>query len=70
MAVQTILFDKLKWTIGSAINWLRDHGYHYPKVDSAPKYWRFRQIPPNNRARYRSIKLNNGIIIVEMVPNK
>lgn len=44
--VQTVLFDKSKWTVTRAKKWLKDNGYKVPKVDTTDQYHRFRQRPP------------------------
>lgn len=44
--IQSILFDKDKWTVDRAKEWLKDHGYKYGKVDTTDKYHRFRQLDP------------------------
>jgi hypothetical protein len=44
--VQSVIFDKVKWGIGEAQKWLRDHGFVSGKVDKGATYWRFRQKSP------------------------
>lgn len=43
---QSIMFDKSKWTISQAREWLRKHEYKSGKVDSSGEFHRFRQYPP------------------------
>lgn len=44
--VQSIMFDRLKWTVSESKKWLKDHGYKVPAVDTTSDYHRFRQAPP------------------------
>jgi hypothetical protein len=70
--VQTILFDKSKWTISAAKKWLKDHGYKVPSVDTTKEYHRFRQRPPFQfqGGTFRTINFgkNTGIKSVIAVP--
>ncbi len=44
--VQSVLFDKAKWSVDKAKGWLRDHGFGTPAVDEGKEFYRFRQKPP------------------------
>lgn len=71
--VQSVLFDKSKWTIGSAAKWLRDHNHSVPKAESSGDYFRFRQHPPfqYQKGTFRTIDFGakrNGIKAVIAVP--
>lgn len=44
--IQSILFDKKKWNIIKAIEFLKKHNYAHSKVDETKNYYRFRQINP------------------------
>jgi hypothetical protein len=68
--VQTILFDKSKWTISAAKKWLKDHGYKVPSVDTTKEYHRFRQRPPFQfqRGTFRTINFGKNIKSVIAVP--
>ena len=59
--VQSIIFDKKKFTTTTARNWLRKHGYRYGKVDEEINTLRFRQIPPNKKYKYRMKQIAPGI---------
>lgn len=46
--VQTLLFDKNRWTSEKAKEWAKGHGFKYGKVDTkGPTVLRLRQIPPD-----------------------
>jgi Mor family transcriptional regulator len=70
--VQTVLFDKERWTVSAAKKWLRDHGYKTPSVDTTSEYHRFRQLPPSRfqNGTFRTINFgkNTGIKSVIAVP--
>jgi hypothetical protein len=73
--VQSLLFEKGKWSITSASKWLRDHGYKAPKAESSGEYHRFRQHPPfqYQKGTFRTIVFGaarNGIKAVIAVPRK
>jgi len=56
--IQSLGFDKHKWTLGKAEKWLTDHGFIHGSVDSGrekAKYWWFRQFNTKKSRRYRSI---------------
>lgn len=64
--LQTILFDKSKWTKMQAIEWLVKHNYKHTKVDVTTDKLRFRQHEPNDELEYYTVKLINGIDLVYM----
>jgi len=71
--VQTVLFDKAKWTVSSAKRWLKRHKYKVPEVDTTKEYHRFRQYPPFQfqKGTFRTIVFgakNKGIKAVIAVP--
>ena len=53
--VQSVIFDKLKWTAAAAQGWLRDHGFTTPKVDEGATFWRFRQQDPKRFKEFRTV---------------
>jgi hypothetical protein len=53
--VQSVIFDKLKWTAAAAQGWLRDHGFISPKVDEGATFWRFRQQDPRRYREFRTV---------------
>jgi hypothetical protein len=71
--VQSLLFDKGKWTITKAKQWLSSHGHKTPKSESSGDYHRFRQRPPFQfkAGTFRTITFGraaNGIKAVIAVP--
>jgi hypothetical protein len=58
--IQSILFDKRKWSKADAIRWLKAHKYKYNKVDPGKGFYRFRQTTPNY-PRYGELKWEGGI---------
>lgn len=56
--IQSLGFDKSRWTLGKAEKWLKEHGFIHGSVDSGrekAKYWWFRQFNTKKTRRYRSI---------------
>jgi hypothetical protein len=53
--VQSVMFDKLKWTADAAKAWLKEHGFTTPKADEAATFWRFRQEDPKKYKEYRTV---------------
>jgi hypothetical protein len=66
--VQSILFDKKKWKVNEAVEWLQDNNYISPKVDTTSHYLRFRQLDPKDYPKpkwhYTTHRLGNGIDLV------
>lgn len=65
--VQSVLFDKTKYTIPQAVRWLDLHNYRHYKVHTTGRFHRFRQYDPPmapHREQYRTEKLGNGIEFV------
>lgn len=46
--VQTIVFERPKWTAVTARKWLREHGKKFGKVDVKENTLRFRQVDPKD----------------------
>ena len=61
--VQSVLFDKTKWTVEEARKWLKTHKFHSGKVDVTDKYIRFRQNDPGKYKRLRTIKASTEGLI-------
>jgi hypothetical protein len=71
--VQSVLFDRKKWTVSDAKKWLIDHGKEAPSADSTAQYHRFRQSPTFNfeAGTFRTINLgaaSRGIKAIVAVP--
>ncbi len=57
--VQTILFDKDKWTVDSAIEWLKQNKKKFSDVETKEGYIHFRQQPKGKYKKYASSKKSN-----------
>ncbi len=53
--VQSVIFDKLKWTADTAKGWLKDHGFTPSGKDEGATFWRFRQQSPRKYKEFRTI---------------
>jgi len=62
--VQTVLFPKSKFSVATAIEWLKKHNYKHKDVDMGDHYLRFRQHQPVPGTRYITKTLPNGVEIV------
>ena len=71
-SIQSILFDRDRWTVSEAKRWLEDHDKKIPSVDRTTDYYRFRQAPPGNfdRSTFRTISLGKNIKAVIAMPLK
>lgn len=64
--VQSVLFDKDKYTIKEAINWLKKHDFEGREVDEKENTLRFRQVDPDELENYsfRTKEISDGINFV------
>jgi hypothetical protein len=73
LELQSVVFDKKKWTQAKAEAWLRDNGYktsfYGKKVDERPTQWRYRQTAPSRYRNYVSKKLPNNVLLVLGIKN-
>ncbi len=60
MKVQSLLFDKTKFTQASAKKWLLAHNFKATKVHVTESRLRYRQYAPKNE-KYRTITLTYGV---------
>lgn len=71
---QSIIFDREKWTVAKAKQWLKDHKKKVPKVDTTADYHRFRQKPVSHfeKTTFRTIPLggSSGIKAIIAVPKE
>jgi len=71
--IQSVILDKSKFTLDTAIKWVKTHKYNpntsAPNFDTT-NYWRFRQIEPSSQNTYRTIKITKGINFVLAYPKK
>lgn len=62
--VQSITFNKNKWTKRKAINWLKKHNFTGIECDETENTLRFRQTEPNENYNYITKQLPNEINII------
>ncbi len=62
--VQSILFDKSKFTATTARAWLKRNGFKSGKIDETPNELRFRQRVPGAFTTFRRKKLTAGVSAV------
>ena len=64
--LQSIIFDKSKWTIPNAKKWLKKNNYYSDSIDINKKQIRFRQFNPEDllNRHFISKKLDNGIMFI------
>jgi len=68
MAVQSLLFDKTRWTAKEAKAWIEKHNYVHPKTHTTDKYIRFRQYAPRKNERYKTVMFGKGIKAIVSFP--
>ena len=74
--LQSVLFEKDKWTIQEAIRWLLDHDHKVKKIDITTYFARFRQISPESLRKkgyieYRNKNIGHGIrLVIAYKPNQ
>lgn len=54
--VQSLRFDKKKFSRSQAISWAKSHGFKYGDVEETPNQWRLRQFDPDKCSRSGGIK--------------
>ena len=65
MGIQSVIFDKERWTVPAARKWLKAHKFRSNKVDTTDEYHRFRQYPPDYENEiYRTKTNKNGIKLI------
>jgi len=62
--IHSILFDKNKFTVDSAMNWIITHGFKIKKIHMTKNQIRFRQFPPKKNYKYATKRITNGIEFV------
>jgi len=55
-AVQTLIFDKKKFTKQKAIAWAKSHNFKFSNVEETPNFWRLRQFEPDLCKRAGGLK--------------
>jgi len=63
LVIQTLLFDKKKFSRSQAVSWAKDHDFKSSKVDETENFFRLRQRKPNDfkRDSFRTKELTSGI---------
>ena len=61
MPVQSVLFDKDKYTLEKARHYLYIHHLRDFGVDDTPNFYRFRQFQPPEDSKYYTLKFHNGV---------
>jgi len=69
MPIQSILFNKNKWTIPKAKEWLKDNKFKtFYSAGQSPRetkhFYRFRQSAPKKYKHYITKDMPNGILII------
>lgn len=65
MAIQTVIFNRSKWTPSTAARWLRKHNYKVKKIDEKKNTFRFRQHDPAKFKSYSAEAMpDKGITLV------
>jgi hypothetical protein len=70
--VQSILFSKEYYTGRMARQWLLDHNFLAPKMDSTQNYMRYRQEDPKlfQKDSFRTLEFKRGILAVVGIPKR
>ena len=67
--VQSIIIKKDHYTLVQAKNWVKKHGY-LSEVDEKHDTYRFRQMEPDPKYKYRTVPIAPGIEYVITVPKR
>lgn len=61
--IQTLIFDKAKYSKGDARTWAYEHGFRHRNLDETENTYRIRQATPENfnKDSFRTIELKEGI---------
>ena len=66
--IQSVIFDKDKWTLTQAKGYLKKHGYkasfNGKSVDETKRFYRFRQANPKRFKNYFTKNLTKGVKLV------
>ena len=70
--IQSIIFDRKKWTVPKARAWLKKYGKKIPAVDSTARYHRFRQADPNQfvKSSFRIVPLGKVVKGIKAIIGK
>lgn len=59
MFIQSVIFEKKKWTVEKAKKWLKLHKFKYGDIDEKEKIIRFRQIDPSKFKKFKTHKIKD-----------
>lgn len=61
--IQSLIFDKKKFTVKQAKKWAKDRNFQFGKVDEKPDTIRLRQFDPKKcqKGTFRTIDITNGV---------
>ncbi|MFW5879299.1 MAG: hypothetical protein ACOCUV_00595 [bacterium] len=62
--VQSVIFDKKKFTINKAKSWLKDNDMYIDGLHETEDSYRFRQYNPSDNFKYRSKKIEDGVTFI------
>ena len=62
--VQSVLFNKKKYTLSRAKAWLKKNGYTSVKVDETDEYYRFRQHDPSKYDHFATGEWKDGLKVI------
>ena len=70
--VQSLVFDRKRFSASAARSWAATHGFKAPATDPKPTTLRLRQAPPSNFAKttFRTKAIAKGVKIVTASPKK
>lgn len=69
--IQSVLFDRLRWTPVQAKQYLINGGMRHNKIDITDSYLRWRQYNPKKGSRFYTKDIGSGIkYIIEYLPQK
>lgn len=61
---QSVIFDKKKWTVDSAKEWLNKHDFFIDGLDVTDTQLRFRQFNPSDKFEYITQNIGKGISLI------
>lgn len=65
--LQSIIIPKKNFSKQEAIHWIINHNHHIYKIDETDNFYRFRQREPRAHGKYYTIKLKNGIEMINEI---
>jgi hypothetical protein len=64
MRIQSVMFDRNKWTMADAKKWIRAHKKKIGRIDVTDRYLRFRQLAPAQFSFMRILSIGDGIKLI------